>query len=105
MRKIVVLVLALMLAGCAIGKMATGQVDPGMSQEQVVRIMGKPGGFQQRGEYIIYKYTDGHPIFGLSWEKTDYLFIFKDDKLIEYGTGVLRDLDVGGKRSGFILQK
>ena len=65
-----------------------------MSQKEVVQSMGKPDGFQQRGEYTIYKYTN-RLISGWSWDRTDYLFIFKDDKLIEYGSGEVRERNVG----------
>ena len=70
-------------------------MGPGMSQDQVTQIMGKPDGFQQRGEYVTYKYTNVL-ISGWSWDRTDYSFIFKNDKLVEYGTGEVRERNVGG---------
>jgi hypothetical protein len=103
MYKIVILTITLMLFGCVTGEKIT-RVDPEMSQEEVVRVMGKPDGFQKRGEYTIYKYTN-RLISGWSWDRTDYSFIFdKDGKLIEYGAGEVRERDVGGMHSVFIYQ-
>ena len=62
----VILVTAL-LAGCVTGENIV-RLDPGMSKEQVIRVMGKPDGFQQRGEYITYKYTN-RLISGWSWDR------------------------------------
>ncbi len=102
MHKVVVIALSLVLFGCVTGEKVT-RIDPGMSQEDVVRIMGKPDGFQQRGEYTIYKYTN-RLISGWSWDRTDYSFIFKEGMLIEYGAGEIRERDVGGVHSFFIYQ-
>jgi len=66
MNRIIALILVLVLAGCATGEKAT-RVTPGMSQEDVTRIMGKPDGFQQKEEYVIYKYTN-RLISGWSWD-------------------------------------
>jgi len=46
MYKIIVLVLALVFIGCAVGEKVT-RLNPGMSQDQVIQIMGKPDGFKQ----------------------------------------------------------
>jgi hypothetical protein len=74
-----------------------------MSQEKVTHIMGKPDGFQQQGEYTVYKYTN-RLLSGWSWDRTDYSLVFKDDKLVEYGTGEVRERKVGGIRIIFIHQ-
>lgn len=103
MYKTLILVLIFVLFGCVAGEKIT-RLDPGMSQDDVVRIMGKPDGFQKRGEYTIYKYTN-RLISGWSWDRTDYSFIFdKGGKLIEYGAGEVRERDVGGIHSVFIYQ-
>lgn len=98
----IILVLVSLLSGCVTGQQVT-RLDPGMSQERVTQIMGKPDGFQQRGEYTIYKYTN-RLMSGWSWDRTDYSFVFKDDKLVEYGTGEVRERNVGGVKSLFIHQ-
>jgi outer membrane protein assembly factor BamE (lipoprotein component of BamABCDE complex) len=100
--KFLILALSLVIGGCATGEKAT-RVNPGMTQEQVVQIMGKPDGFRQTGVYTIYKYTN-RLISGWSWDRADYSFIFKDDKLVEYGAGEVRERSVGGVHSVFLYQ-
>jgi len=102
MKKIIALILTIILTSCATGERATN-VAPGMSQAEVTQIMGKPDGFQQRGEFVIYKYTN-RLISGFSWDRTDYSFIFKGDKLIEYGPGEVRERNVGNLHSVFLYQ-
>ena len=102
MYKIIIPILILMFSGCVTGEMVH-RLEPGMSQEEVVSVIGKPDGFQQRGEYTIYKYTN-RLISGWSWDRADYFFIFKDDMLIEYGAGEVREKNVGGVHSVFIYQ-
>ena len=102
MKLAIVILVTSLLAGCVSGNTVRG-LDPGMSQEQVTRIMGKPDGFKQRGEYITYEYTN-LLISGWSWDRTDYSFIFKNGKLIEYGPGEVRERNIGGVHSVFIYQ-
>lgn len=100
---ILIFILSFILVGCVAGEKIT-RLDPGMTQDDVVRIMGKPDGFKKRGEYSIYKYTN-RLISGWSWDRTDYSFIFdKNGKLIEYGSGEVREKNVGGIHSVFIYQ-
>ncbi len=74
-----------------------------MSKDEVVQVLGKPDGFKQSGDYIIYKYTN-RLISGWSWDRADYSFIFKDDRLVEYGAGDVREKNVGGIHSVFVYQ-
>ncbi len=97
----VILVTAL-LAGCISGHQVRA-LDPGMTQDEVTQILGKPDGFKQRGEYITYKYTN-ILISGWSWDRTDYSFIFKNGKLIEYGPGEVRERNIGGVHSVFLYR-
>lgn len=102
MKYIVAFVIMILISSCATGAKVTN-LDPGMSSEQVIQTMGKPDGYQQRGEYKIFKYTN-RLISGWSWDRTDYIFIFKDDKLVEYGAGQVRERHIDGIRSVFIYQ-
>ena len=101
MKTIISLIIVLILTGCIAGERVRQSMAPGMSQDQVTQIMGKPDGFQQRGEYVTYKYTNVL-ISGWGHDRTDYSFIFKNDKLVEYGTGEVRERNVGGIHSLFI---
>ena len=103
MKLATVILVTTLLAGCVSGHQVRGGVNPGMSQEQVTRIMGKPDGFKQRGEYTTYKYTNVL-ISGWSWDRTDYTFIFKNGKLIEYGNGEVRERNIGGVHSVFLYR-
>ena len=109
MFKIVTLFLLLVsLSGCTWWMYSTtgekmALLEPGMTQKEVVKILGKPDGFQQRSEFTIYKYVN-RLISGWSGDKTDYSLIFKDNKLIEYGAGEVRERSNGGVYSLFIYQ-
>ena len=100
--KLIVILMVVVLAACVTGEKVV-RIDPGMSVQQVTSIMGKPDGFSQSGEYTIYKYVN-RLISGWSWDRADYSFIFKNETLIEYGPGEVRERDVGGVHSVFIYQ-
>jgi outer membrane protein assembly factor BamE (lipoprotein component of BamABCDE complex) len=103
MKKAVVLLLTALLCSCVTGEQVA-TLDPGMSKERVVRIMGRPDGFQTRGDFTLFKYTN-RLIHGWSWDRTDYTIIFDaSDKLIEYGPGEVRERNVGGIHTVFIYQ-
>lgn len=70
MKIIAFLFFVFVLAGCATGEKAA-RVNPGMSQPEVTEVMGKPDGFQRKGEYVVYKYTN-RLISGWSWDRADY---------------------------------
>ncbi|MGI2026580.1 outer membrane protein assembly factor BamE domain-containing protein [Endozoicomonas acroporae] len=88
------------LTACVTGDNVSN-IEPGMSQDHVVKIMGKPDGFKQSGEYTIYTYTN-RLISGWSWDRTDYSFIFKNNQLVEYGAGEIRERNVGGMQTIFL---
>jgi outer membrane protein assembly factor BamE (lipoprotein component of BamABCDE complex) len=68
------------------------KLNPGMSKQKVVKILGQPDSFRSAGEYEALKYSD-KLMRGTSWDRADYYVIFKNDKLIEYGTGKIREKD------------
>lgn len=102
MNRLVSFILILVLSGCVAGEKAT-RISPGMTKQEVFRVMGKPDGYQEREGHEIYKYTN-RLISGWSWDRADYSFIFKDDRLIEYGSGDVRERNAGGFQSVFIHQ-
>jgi hypothetical protein len=97
-----ILIISLFIAGCATGELAQS-VHPGMPTEQVTQIMGRPDGFKQNGDFTIYKYTN-RLISGWSWDRADYSFIFKENRLSEFGAGEVRERNVGGVHSVFLYQ-
>ena len=94
MKAIFILLFSIFLSGCVTGKPAE-QIKPGMSFEQVQNVMGSPDVFQKRDNFTIYKYTNGFVsswvVSTWPWERTDYVFIFDDGKLVEYGAGEVRE--------------
>jgi hypothetical protein len=79
----------LLLAGCVTGeKMA--RLDPGMTKNQVIETLGKPDGFESRGEYEALKYSN-RLMSGFSWDRGDYFVILKEGKVVEYGVGTVRE--------------
>ena len=60
-----------------------------MSTGQVEEILGRPDGFQRAGYAVGYQYTN-RLISGFSWDRTDYYAIFRDDRLVEWGPGEVR---------------
>lgn len=94
MKNLLVITFAFSLTACATGENISSNIQPGMSEAQVEQVLGKPDGFKASGDYTILKYTN-RLISGWSWDRTDYSFVFKDDKLTEYGAGAVREKDVG----------
>jgi len=93
MKKLSLLVLLLVfLAGCATGDL-TSRIHPGMTKDEVTDILGTPDEYESQGEYEAIKFTNRF-VSGWFWNRADYNVIFRDSRVIEYGTGkVHRDFD------------
>lgn len=89
MKAIFILLFSILLSGCATGIPAE-QIKPGMSFEEVKNVMGSPEVFQTKGNFTIYKYINRLGSYW-PWDKKDYVFIFDDGKLVEYGAGEVRE--------------
>lgn len=89
MKAIFILLFSIFLSGCVTGKPAE-QIKPGMSFEQVQNVMGSPDVFQKRDNFTVYKYTNRF-VSSWPWDRKDYVFIFDDGKLVEYGAGEVRE--------------
>lgn len=102
---ILALLTTLLLTSCAtVGKM--NNLHEGMTKSEVVSTVGSPNGFHRNGEYEALLYTDllisGWSVFsGLSWNRTDYSVILKNDRVVEYGPGKI--LRRGQKESPYTL--
>ena len=92
MKSVVLSLLAtLILASCATVENMRN-LREGLTKEEVITAAGSPNGFHRNGEYEALQYTDllisGWSVFsGLSWSRTDYTVILKNDRVIEYGPG------------------
>jgi len=104
---ILALLTTLLLTSCAtVGKMS--ELREGLTKSEVVIVVGNPDGFQRNGEYEALLYTDllisGWSVFsGLSWDRTDYSVILKNDRVVEYGPGKLRFIQRSQNESPYIL--
>ena len=98
----VLCIMLITITGCATGEKIT-RLSPGMSQADVVRNLGRPDGFRTEGDCTVLKYTN-KLISGWSWDRADYFVILKDDQVTEYGSGEVREKNVGGIHTIFIHQ-
>lgn len=88
---VLTLLATLILASCATVENMRN-LREGLTKEEVLATVGNPDGFHRDGEYEALVYTNllinGWSVFsGLSWNRTDYTVILKDDRVIEYGSG------------------
>jgi hypothetical protein len=93
MRLISLCVSLLILSGCFTGEVITS-LNEGMTRDQVEQVLGKPDGFQRYGNSVALKYTN-KLMSGWSWDRADYYTILTDDKLTEWGSGQVRQNQVG----------
>lgn len=100
MRKLIVFSIILIFAGCA----TAGQVSrlhKGMTEQEVIKILGHPDDTKTKGEYQAFKYSRK---MGKEWasDKSPYHVFFKDGKLIEHGSGTVRVKDKDGNIIMFV---
>lgn len=87
--KSLLLSVLLLLISCTTGEVVRKDVQPGMSKEKLIEVMGNPDGFRIVGDQEVLTYTN-RLISGWSWDRTDYHFVIKNNKVIAYGTGEVR---------------
>jgi hypothetical protein len=78
-----------LLFGCVTGQEVRNSLHEGMPKSEVISILGNPDGFKRSGDYEALVYTD-RLISGWSWNRADYTVILKNDRVIQYGTGQVR---------------
>lgn len=89
------ILLAMLLTGCASGVQKMRKLDPGMSADQVDEIMGRRDSFrttEYNGDsYTLYQYTNqfcnAHVTLN---EKCDFFVILKNGKVVETGVRNVR---------------
>ena len=82
---------ALLLGGCTTGERITN-LREGLSKAEVMETLGNPDGFQRTGEYEALRYSN-RLVSGWSWDRADYSVILKNDRVVEYGPGPVRQRD------------
>lgn len=100
MKKLVVFLIIFVFAGCATsGKVS--RLHKGMTEKQVIEILGHPDDIKTQGEYKAFKYLNK---MGKDWasDKAGYHVIFKDGKLAYNGAGTVRVKDKDGNVIMFV---
>lgn len=92
MKLFIAMFCAVFLVACTTGELMSS-LRPGMTKEEVTRVLGNPDGFQSRGEYESLKYSH-RLVTGWAWDRADYFVILKDNRVVEYGTGEVRVKDM-----------
>jgi hypothetical protein len=77
------------------------KISPGDSPSFVEKKLGRADGFKISGKFKVYHYNH-KLISGWAYDRADFHVIFKDDKVVEYGMGEVREKDVGGVQTLFI---
>ncbi len=86
---IFLVIICSMLFACAHGSKMKN-LQPHMTRQQVIQNLGKPDGYQTYGDYEVLKYSN-KLMSGWSWGRADYYAILKNGRLVEYGTGEIRE--------------
>ena len=100
MKKLIVFSIILIFAGCATtGK--TSRLHKGMTETEVIKLLGHPDDIKTKGEYKAFKYSRK---MGREWasDKPAYHVIFKDGKIVENGAGTVRIKDKNGNLIMFV---
>ena len=80
---------ASLLSACTTGEKMSS-LEPGMTRQQVVGILGRPDAVRRNGPYEQLEYTH-RLITGWSWDRSDFKVILKDGRVLEFGHGEVRD--------------
>ena len=95
----------LLCVGCVTGEKIS-RLHTGMAKAEVVQVLGTPDGDKQVGEFEVYRYSNrldwGIPDYkrlmtrDWPWNRADYYnVVFKNDRVVEYGTGQVRQQSNG----------
>lgn len=79
------------LSGCATGERMKN-VREGMWKDELVSVLGNPDEWQRIGNYEVLRYTD-RLIDGFSRDRTDYNVILRGGRVVQFGSGQVRQRD------------
>ena len=103
-KSVLVFVLLLTLISCATTGESMSKIELGMSKQEVVGVLGSPDGSQSTDGYEVMKYSP-HLTSVWSWYRGNYFVILKNDEVVEYGAGEVRERNVDGAHILFIDSK
>ena len=86
--------LMVIVTGCATGQKVS-TLSPGMSQADVVGVLGVPDGFAAEAGYTVLRYTN-ELVLDRPSPKADYFVVLKDGEVVKYGTGDVIEQHMGG---------
>lgn len=86
---IMFMILLIILIACTTGEIVRKDINPGMSKDNLITMLGNPDGFRMVGDQELLTYTN-RLISGWSYDRADYHFVIKNNKVIAYGTGEVR---------------
>jgi hypothetical protein len=89
MKYLMLLIIVILMIGCATGEKIRMSVKPGMSKAELIKTLGNPDGFKNVDGREILLYPN-RVISGWGMDRTDYFFVFQNDKLVEAGNGEVR---------------
>jgi len=95
------LIALLVMSACTMSENLP-RVYEGMPQSELEDVMGAPDSFVKRGDFSGLEYKN-RLISGWSWDRADYSFIFKNDRLVEWGSGEVRQGSQGNNVQTLIL--
>jgi SmpA / OmlA family len=72
-----------LFSACTTGEKMSS-LEPGMTRQQVVGILGRPDAVRSSGPYEQLEYTH-RLITGWSWDRSDFNVILKDARVVEFG--------------------
>jgi SmpA/OmlA family protein len=85
-----------LLSACTTGEQMS-RLEPGMTRQQVVGILGRPNAVRSNGPYEQLEYTH-RLITGWSWDRSDFKVILKDGRAELSNSGTAK-LEIGVPRS------
>lgn len=98
MKRILLAAAILALSACATGEKVR-KLDAGMTRSSVEQELGKPDGYAQMDGYDVLTYKN-RLMSGWSWDRADYQVILKDDRVVQYGPGEVRQ---GQSNAGLVI--
>ena len=78
-----------LFSACTTGEKMSS-LEPGMTRQQVVGMLGRPDAVRSSGPYEQLEYTH-RLITGWSWDRSDFNVILKNGRVVEFGHGEIRD--------------
>jgi hypothetical protein len=89
MKKLIFIALLLFsLISCATGDLRS-RIHTGMTKDEVINTLGSPDEYEIQGKYEALKFTKGVGS-GWPWKREDYSVIFRDNRAVEFGPGMVR---------------